>query len=80
MRAATLAEVNAIPLSSHLMPEVSAQLLSVSPTRHWVEYVDWASPILKTPLKVQPGHVIVSEAPGIGLDWDEQAVARFLVA
>ena len=80
MRASSLAELNGIPLSSHLIPELSAHLLSVSPTAHWLEYVDWASPILKSPLKVEPGHVIVSETPGIGLDWDERAVAQFLIA
>ena len=32
----------ACPMSSHLMPELSAHLLAASPTCHWLEYVDWA--------------------------------------
>jgi mandelate racemase len=79
IQAAALAEVNETPLSSHLIPEVSAQLLSLSPNCHWLEYVDWANPILKAPLKVESGRVIVSETPGAGLEWDENAVAHFLV-
>jgi mandelate racemase len=39
--AAALAGAAGIPLSSHLFPEISAHLLAVSPTRHWIEYVDW---------------------------------------
>jgi mandelate racemase len=30
-------------MSSHLFPEVSAHLLAVTPTCHWLEYVDWAA-------------------------------------
>ena len=78
LRASALAEAAAIPLSSHLFPEVSTHLLSVAPTRHWLEYVDWANPILKEPLAIEGGCAIVSSAPGIGLEWDEKAVAGFL--
>jgi mandelate racemase len=40
LRAAALAESAGLPLSSHLYPEISAHLLAVSPTGHWLEYVD----------------------------------------
>jgi mandelate racemase len=39
-----------MPLSSHLMPEVSAHLLAATPTAHYVEWVDWAEAILEQPL------------------------------
>ncbi len=34
-------------MSSHLFSEASAQLLPVTPTAHWLEYVDWADPVLE---------------------------------
>jgi mandelate racemase len=37
MRAASLAAAAKVPLSSHLMPEVSASLSAVTPTAHWLE-------------------------------------------
>jgi len=77
LRAAGLAEPLGLPLSSHLYPEVSAHLLAVTPTRHWLEYVDWAQPVLKHPLPVVDGHVAAPDVPGIGIEWDEEAVARF---
>jgi mandelate racemase len=80
MRAAALADSQGLPLSSHLIPELSAHLLSVSPTSHWLEYAEWARPILNTPLKVEMGRVLPSDAAGIGLDWNEEAVNRYLVA
>jgi mandelate racemase len=79
LRAAALAEPRGLPISSHLFPEVSAHLLAVTPTAHWLEYVDWASPILAEPLALRDGSAIVPERPGNGLAWNEVAVARFLV-
>ena len=44
--------------------------------RHWLEYVDWADAVLDEPLRVKDGHVMVPDAPGIGLEWDEKAVKQ----
>jgi mandelate racemase len=79
LRAAALAESAGLPLSSHLFPEISAHLLAVAPTSHWLEYVDWANPILEEPLRVEEGHASVSDAPGIGMNWDEEAIRRYSV-
>ncbi len=78
LRAAGMAEAAAMPISSHLFPEVSAHLLAVTPTAHWLEYVDWSEPILQEPVNIQDGHAIPSDAPGIGIAWDEAAVERYL--
>lgn len=77
--AAALAEVHDVELSSHLMPEVSAQLLAASPTRQWLEYVDWATPILKRPLAIRDGYSVPPEGHGTGVEWNEDAVRAFLV-
>jgi mandelate racemase len=79
LRAAALADAAGLPLSSHLFPEISAHLLAVSPTCHWLEYVDWASPVLQEPLRIEHGRAIVGDAPGCGIAWDEDAVRRYLV-
>jgi mandelate racemase len=80
LRTAALAEAAGIPLSSHLFPEISAHLLAVSPTRHWLEYVDWADPILEEPLEIGDGHASAPEAAGIGIYWDAEAVRRYSVS
>ncbi|GAB2971996.1 mandelate racemase [Amycolatopsis acidiphila] len=77
--AAALADAAGVPMSCHLYPEVSAHLLAATPTAHWLEYVDWADPILIDPVTVAGGHVTAADRPGSGLAWDEQAVARFRV-
>jgi mandelate racemase len=79
-RAASIAAAAGIELSSHLYPEVSAHLLAVSPTCHWLEYVDWANPILTEPLQIVEGVAIAPDRPGVGLSWNEEAVARYRIA
>jgi mandelate racemase len=79
MRAAALAQGAGMEMSSHLFPEVSCHLLAVTPTCHWLEYVDWASPILKEPVRIEDSHVLIPERPGTGIEWDEDAVKRYAV-
>jgi mandelate racemase len=76
-RAAGLASAAGIELSSHLFPEVSAHMLSVTPTCHCLEYVDWAAPILAEPLRIADGAAMTPTAPGNGLSWNDEAVARY---
>ncbi len=80
IQAAALAATAGLPLSSHLFPEVSAHLLAVSPTAHWLEYVDWADAILRAPLRIEEGQAVLPDAPGSGIEWDEDAVRRFAAA
>jgi mandelate racemase len=79
-RAAAIADAAGIPVSSHLYPEVSGHLLRVTPTRHWLEWQDWAHPVLARPFEVRSGHLHLPDVPGNGLEWDEDAVARYAVA
>jgi mandelate racemase len=77
IRAAGLAAVAGMPMSSHLFPEVSVHLLAVTPTADRLEVLDLAAPVLRTPLRVEAGMVTPSAEPGSGLDWDEDAVKRY---
>jgi mandelate racemase len=75
--AAALAAARAVPMSSHLFPEVSAHLLAATPTAHWLEYVDWAGAIVEEPLAIVDGHALIPARPGNGLAWNKEAVARY---
>jgi mandelate racemase len=79
MRAAALAQGAGLEMSSHLFPEISCHLLAVTPTCHWLEYVDWAASILAEPLTINDSHVTIPAAAGTGIQWDEKAVKKYLV-
>lgn len=78
MRAAAIADAAGIPMSTHLYPEVAAHVMRVTPTAHWLEWQDWVDPILREPFVVGDGKLHVPDRPGIGLEWNEAAVARLL--
>ena len=77
MQAAGIAEAHGIPMSSHLMPEVSAHLLAATPTCHWLEFVDWMDAIAPEPVKIENGHWPIADRPGSGVAWDPEKVARY---
>jgi len=79
MRAAAIAAVAGIPVSTHLYPEVAAHVMRVTETAHWLEWQDWADPVLQRPYAVVDGAIEIPDTPGLGLDWDEDVVARYQV-
>lgn len=78
LRVAGQAEAASIPMSSHLFAEASSHMLAVTPTAHWLEVLDIARAILTEPIGIVDG-TVTARGPGLGLNWDEAAVARYLV-
>jgi mandelate racemase len=78
MRVAAQAEAASIPMSSHLFAEASAHMLAVTPTAHWLEVLDLGRAILAEPLQIVDG-AITARGHGLGLVWDEAAVAKYSV-
>ena len=74
LRAAAIAGTAGIPMSTHLYPEVAAQVMRVTETAHWLEWQDWADPILQKPYEIRDSMLHIPNVPGIGLEWDEAAV------
>ena len=72
------ADAASIPMSSHILPEASAHVMAVTPTAHWLEVLDFASPILANPIKIVDG-TLTARGPGLGIEWNEAATAKFQV-
>jgi mandelate racemase len=79
LRAAAIAGAAGIPMSTHLYPEVGAHVMRVTETAHWLEWQDWADPILQQPYEIHGGLLHIPDVPGVGLAWDEDAVAAHMV-
>lgn len=78
LKSAAITAVSGTPLSSHLYPEVSAHLMRVSDTAHWLEWQDWADPIVQEPFELKDGQLHIPNRSGCGIEWDECAVAKYL--
>lgn len=74
-----LAAAASMPVSSHLFIEASAHVLAVTPTCDWLEFMDFGSAILAEPPVLADG-AVTARGPGLGLVWDEDAVARYAMA
>lgn len=73
-----IARAASMPVSSHLFIEASSHVLAVTPTCHWLEFMDFGSGILAHPYQINDGQV-TAQGPGLGIAWNESAVARYAV-
>jgi mandelate racemase len=51
--------------------------MRVTETARWLEWQDWAHPILAELFEVQNGCILIPERPGTGIRWNEEAAERF---
>jgi mandelate racemase len=51
----------------------------VTPTAHFLEYMDWADKIVVEPLRIVDGHAAIPDRPGHGMIWDQAAVERYRI-
>ncbi len=80
MRAAAIAGTAGIPMSTHLYPEVGAHVMRVTESAHWLEWQNWADPIVQRPYDIKDGMLHIPNTPGVGLEWDERVVAANLAS
>lgn len=79
LRAVPIAAVAGIQVSTHLYPEFAAHLMRATETAHWLEWQDWADPVVKQPFTVRDGKIEIPNRPGAGIEWDEAAVKRYAI-
>jgi mandelate racemase len=77
LEACDLGEQHKIPLSTHLWPELNAQLLCLAPTAHRLEYNNWWSAVIADPLQIRDGKTVIDGFRGSGIDWNETAISRY---
>ena len=80
LEAATLAGVSGTPISAHAFIEVSAHLLPTCGNAHWLEHVGLVDPILADVVAPSDGCYTATDRPGLGIEWNEAAIARFAVS
>ena len=76
-RAGELCRAYGQPVSSHLFMEASCHVLAAAPNALILEHMDWWQGLFTEPLRIEEGAVIVPDRPGIGVELDPKALARF---
>src|SRR3954453_20582854 len=68
LRAAAIAGAAGIPLSTHLFPGGAPPGMRVTETAHWLEWQDWADPVLAKPYEIRDSLLHIPDVPGAGLE------------
>lgn len=79
LKIAHLAESHNIPICPHFLMELHASLVCAVPNAPWLEYIPQLDLITGSGLRIENGHAHPSDLPGLGIDWDLQAIERMNV-
>jgi L-alanine-DL-glutamate epimerase-like enolase superfamily enzyme len=76
MRVGHMAESHDVPVSSHLFPETSIQVLGGLSNAIYLEYMPWFSELYSERLEFENGNAVVPERLGWGFTFNMDYVAR----
>jgi len=76
MRVGHMAESYDVPVSSHLFPETSLQVLGALANANYLEYMPWFSKLYNEPIEFADGQAIVPERPGWGFTFNQDYVSH----
>jgi L-alanine-DL-glutamate epimerase-like enolase superfamily enzyme len=76
IRVGHMAESYDIPVSSHLFPETSLQVLGALVNTIYLEYMPWFSKLYNETIKFAEGQAIVPERPGWGFTFNQDYVSH----
>src|SRR5215467_7042128 len=80
MKVAGMAEAFNLPVVSHVVPEMHLHLIAAVPNGLTVEYMPWMLKLYEETPAIAKGQLILPTKPGLGLKFDEKAVASYRVA
>ena len=76
LKVAHMAEAFNVPVCPHFLMELHVALCCAVPNSRWVEYIPQLDSITRTQLVIREGRAHASSEPGLGVDWDWDAIGR----
>ena len=64
-----------MPICPHFLMEIHVGLCAAVPNAAWVEYIPQLDDVTTSRLRIEDGYAWPSELPGLGIAWDEKALA-----
>lgn len=74
LKVAHAAEAFDIPVCPHFLMELHVSLVCAVPNGRYVEYIPQLDLLTGEKMRIEDGHALAPEAPGLGIDWDADAV------
>jgi L-alanine-DL-glutamate epimerase-like enolase superfamily enzyme len=79
MKIAGMAEAFNLPVVSHLIPEIHVHLVAAIPHGLTVEYMPWTLRLFEETPSIEDGQLVVPQKPGLGLQFDADAMKLYQV-
>ncbi|MDO8422471.1 MAG: mandelate racemase/muconate lactonizing enzyme family protein [Parvibaculum sp.] len=79
LKTAHLAEAFNVAVAPHFLMELHVSLACAVSNGRWVEYIPQLDEITTSRLRIEKGMAFAPEAPGLGIEWDWDAVRRLSV-
>jgi L-alanine-DL-glutamate epimerase-like enolase superfamily enzyme len=81
-RIAAQAAASNIPVAPHWFADLHVHLVAATPNATWVEFFTDTQVLNfmrlhKSSLELQGGRLVLPDRPGLGIEWDEQAIDRW---
>ena len=76
LKVAHMAEAFNIAVCPHFLMELHVSLCAAVPNARWVEYIPQLDEITTERMTISGGKAVPSDAPGLGIAWDFDAIAR----
>lgn len=76
LKVAHLAETFNVAVCPHFLMELHVSLTAAVPNGAWVEYIPQLDAITTSRMAVQDGYAVAPMTPGLGIDWDRDAIDR----
>ena len=74
LKVAHLAESHNVMVCPHFLMELHVSLAAAVPNGQYVEYIPQLRAVTRTELTIRDGKAVAPDVPGIGIDWDPDAL------
>lgn len=74
LKVAHMAECFNVPVCPHFLMELHVSLCAAVPNARWVEYIPQLDSLTTAPMRIEAGHALPSDEPGLGIAWDFDAI------
>lgn len=79
LKVAHLAEAHGVEVAPHFLMELHAGLCGAVSNSRYLEYIPQLRAVTRSELETHDGEAVVPTSPGLGIDWDRDALDRMRV-
>ena len=79
LKVAHLAEAFNVKVAPHFLMELHVSLAAAVPNAIYLEHIPQLRQITRSEIQIVNGQALAPESPGVGIDWDREAIAKLRI-